>query len=113
MVSRTQPYTQPLLLLPQALLLALPVRDGRPDGYLARQQEGELKYMLAFASPARALEWVLLLQVRGRGCCWQLVAREDAVCKPACRVPNVPVTPVIVISRLQLVARLLPGRHVG
>ncbi|WIA42187.1 hypothetical protein OEZ86_009450 [Tetradesmus obliquus] len=44
--------------LMQALLLALPCRDG----YLARQQEGELKYMLAFASPARALEWALLLQ---------------------------------------------------
>lgn len=51
-------------LLLQALLLALPCRDG----YLARQQEGELKYMLAFASPARALEWALLLQVGGRRC---------------------------------------------
>ncbi|KAF6257722.1 hypothetical protein COO60DRAFT_1203083 [Scenedesmus sp. NREL 46B-D3] len=48
--------------LMQALLLALPCREGRPDGYLARQQEGEFKYMLAFSSPARALEWALLLQ---------------------------------------------------
>jgi hypothetical protein len=51
----------PVLL--QAMLLALPCREGRRDGYLARQQEGELKYMLAFASPVRALEWALLLQV--------------------------------------------------
>lgn len=45
------------------LLMALPDRDGRQDGYLCRQQEGVLKYMLAFREPARALEWALLMQV--------------------------------------------------
>jgi len=49
----------------QAVLLAL------PDGYLCREQEGELKYMLAFQEPTRAAEWCLIMQVRddtfGRG----------------------------------------------
>jgi hypothetical protein len=73
--------------------VALPCREGRPDGYLARQQEGELKYMLAFASPARALEWALLLQVGRnmsanhsvtsclmpgvRSACWPIVPRHS------------------------------------
>jgi hypothetical protein len=48
----------------QVALLALPERDGRSDGYLCREQEGELKYMLAFRDSARAVEWCLLVQVR-------------------------------------------------
>lgn len=44
-------------------LLLMPERDGHQDGYLCRQQEGVLKYMLAFREPARAVEWALLLQV--------------------------------------------------
>eukprot|EP00775_Hariotina_reticulata_P004431 gene4431-4686_t len=40
----------------QVLLLAL------PDGYLCREQEGVLKYMLAFRSPGQAAQWCLLLQ---------------------------------------------------
>eukprot|EP00878_Enallax_costatus_P019307 GHUV01020367.1.p1 GENE.GHUV01020367.1~~GHUV01020367.1.p1 ORF type:complete len:869 (+),score=259.19 GHUV01020367.1:252-2609(+) len=46
----------------QLLLMAMPERDGHQDGYLCRQQEGVLKYMLAFREPARAVEWALLLQ---------------------------------------------------
>eukprot|EP00775_Hariotina_reticulata_P001620 gene1620-1960_t len=33
-----------------------------PGGYLCRMQEGDLKYMLAFASARGALEWCLLVQ---------------------------------------------------
>jgi hypothetical protein len=33
-----------------------------PEGYLCREQPGDLKYMVAFASPSAALEWALLLQ---------------------------------------------------
>eukprot|EP00775_Hariotina_reticulata_P013223 gene13223-13354_t len=40
----------------QVVLLAL------PDGYLCREQEGALKYLLAFKEPARAAEWCLLMQ---------------------------------------------------
>ena len=42
-----------------------------PAGYLVRVQEGDLRYMLAFAHPVAALEWCLLMQVRlrGRGVC--------------------------------------------
>jgi hypothetical protein len=36
--------------------------DAVPGGYLCREQEGELKYMLAFPSAAAALEWCLLVQ---------------------------------------------------
>jgi hypothetical protein len=52
------------LLWLQVALLALPERDGRSDGYLCREQEGELKYMAAFRDSARAVEWCLLVQVR-------------------------------------------------
>eukprot|EP00775_Hariotina_reticulata_P005600 gene5600-5838_t len=42
--------------LMQAVLLAL------PDGYLCREQDGVLKYMLAFKEAARAAEWCILMQ---------------------------------------------------
>eukprot|EP00775_Hariotina_reticulata_P005596 gene5596-5834_t len=42
--------------LMQATLLAL------PDGYLCREQDGVLKYMLAFKEAARAAEWCILMQ---------------------------------------------------
>eukprot|EP00775_Hariotina_reticulata_P010840 gene10840-10996_t len=42
--------------LMQALLLCM------QDGYLCREQEAVLKYMVAFRDPARAVEWCLLLQ---------------------------------------------------
>jgi hypothetical protein len=37
--------------------------DAR-DGYLCRCQEADLKYMVAFASPHKAVQWCLLVQVR-------------------------------------------------
>lgn len=46
-------------LLRRVLLAAL---DAVPGGYLCREQEGELKYMLAFPSAAAALQWCLLVQ---------------------------------------------------
>ncbi|WIA32818.1 hypothetical protein OEZ86_006000 [Tetradesmus obliquus] len=48
--------------LMQVALLALPERDGRPDGYVCREQEGGLKFMAAFRDSARAVEWCLLVQ---------------------------------------------------
>jgi hypothetical protein len=59
-------HNQFLLSVPfaQVALLALPERDGRSDGYICREQEGELKYMIAFRDSARAVEWCLLVQVR-------------------------------------------------
>eukprot|EP00878_Enallax_costatus_P033120 GHUV01036507.1.p1 GENE.GHUV01036507.1~~GHUV01036507.1.p1 ORF type:complete len:715 (+),score=212.45 GHUV01036507.1:3-2147(+) len=44
------------------LLAAIRDSSGQQDGYLWRQQEGELKYLLAFREPAKAVEWALLLQ---------------------------------------------------
>ena len=41
----------------QALLLSF------SDGYLCREQEGVLQYMLAFREPARAAEWCMVVQV--------------------------------------------------
>jgi len=41
----------------QATLLSL------PDGYLCREQEAVMKYLLAFREPARAAEWCLMMQV--------------------------------------------------
>jgi hypothetical protein len=52
---RCRQFFVPLL---QAVLLAL------PDGYLCREQDGVLKYMLAFREAARAAEWCILMQVR-------------------------------------------------
>jgi hypothetical protein len=54
------------VLLLQVLLAALPEADGQCDGYLCREQEGDMKYMLAFREPSRALQWCLLVQVGGR-----------------------------------------------
>lgn len=47
-------------------LLSRVVRDAlrRLGGYLCRVQEGDMKFMVAFASPVTALEWCLLVQVR-------------------------------------------------
>ena len=47
-------------------LLSRVVRDSlrRVGGYLCRVQEGDLKFMVAFANPVVALEWCLLVQVR-------------------------------------------------
>lgn len=42
----------------QALLLSL------PDGYLCREQEAVLKYMVAFQEPTKAMEWCIMMQVR-------------------------------------------------
>lgn len=47
------------------LLMALPEQMGPQDGYMCREMPGELKYMVAFREPARAVEWALMLQVRG------------------------------------------------
>jgi hypothetical protein len=46
-------------------LLNRVVRDAlrRLGGYLCRVQEGDMKFMVAFASPVTALEWCLLVQV--------------------------------------------------
>lgn len=64
-----------LLCCLQVLLAALPEADGsQGDGYLCREQEGEMKFMLAFREPSRALEWCLLVQVGGGG------ARMPACC---------------------------------
>ena len=41
-------------------LAYFPVTKGQ--GYLCREQDGEFKYMIAFETPAGALEWCLLLQ---------------------------------------------------
>lgn len=38
------------------------------DGYMCRTQDGDLKYMAAFAAPHRAVQWCLLVQVRVLGC---------------------------------------------
>jgi hypothetical protein len=48
------------------VLLSRVVRDAlrRLGGYLCRVQEGDMKFMVAFASPVTALEWCLLVQVR-------------------------------------------------
>jgi adenylate cyclase len=45
-------------------LLHQAVRDGlrRCGGYLCRVQEGDLRFMVAFASPVAALEWCLVVQ---------------------------------------------------
>lgn len=53
----------------QVLLAALPEQDGQPAGYLCRQQEQCMRFMLAFSQPTRALEWCLMMQVRAAGCC--------------------------------------------
>lgn len=49
------------------VLLSRVVRDAlrRLGGYLCRVQEGDMKFMVAFASPVTALEWCLLVQVSG------------------------------------------------
>lgn len=67
LVRRRRPFT-PVV---QALLSRV-VRDAlrRLGGYLCRVQEGDLKMMVAFASPVMALEWCLLVQVR---CCGGLI----------------------------------------
>eukprot|EP00775_Hariotina_reticulata_P005277 gene5277-5512_t len=54
----------------QAVLLAL------PDGYLCREQEGELKYMLAFQEPTRAAEWCLIMQEVLQHVPWPAAVRE-------------------------------------
>ncbi len=38
-----------------------------PGGYLVRVQEGDLKFMVCFASPVGALEFCLIMQVGARG----------------------------------------------
>lgn len=59
------PSPSPLSHCYQVLLSALPEVDGpQGDGYLCREQEGDMKYMVAFREPCRALEWCLLVQVR-------------------------------------------------
>ncbi|KAI8463865.1 MAG: nucleotide cyclase [Monoraphidium minutum] len=48
-----------------ARLLRLVLRaglDAVPGGYLCREQEGKLRYMLVFDSPERALQWCLTVQ---------------------------------------------------
>lgn len=67
LVKRRRPFT-PVV---QALLNRV-VRDAlrRLGGYLCRVQEGDMKFMVAFASPVTALEWCLVVQVRCCcGCC--------------------------------------------
>jgi len=46
-------------------LLSRVVRDAlrRLGGYLCRVQEGDMKFMVVFASPVTALEWCVLVQV--------------------------------------------------
>jgi hypothetical protein len=46
-------------LLRRVMLAAL---DAVPGSYLCREQEGDLKYMLAFPSASRALQWCLIVQ---------------------------------------------------
>lgn len=54
----------------QVLLAALPASDGVRDGYLCREQECDMRYMVAFRNTTRALEWCLLVQVgSGWGVC--------------------------------------------
>jgi hypothetical protein len=48
----------------QVVLAALPLADGQPAGYMCREQECDMKFMLAFKEPSRALEWCLLVQVK-------------------------------------------------
>lgn len=62
LVKRRRPFT-PVV---QGLLNRV-VRDAlrRLGGYLCRVQEGDMKFMVAFASPVTALEWCLLVQVCG------------------------------------------------
>ena len=45
-----------------AALAAVRAAAPRGTGYLCREQEGELKYMVAFSTPRAALEWCLVLQ---------------------------------------------------
>jgi hypothetical protein len=54
-------------------LLCRVVRDAlrRLGGYLCRVQEGDMKFMVAFADPLTALEWCLLVQVRLSALCVQ------------------------------------------
>lgn len=60
LVRRRRPFTAVV----QTLLNRV-VRDSlrRLGGYLCRVQEGDMKFMVAFASPVTALEWCLLVQV--------------------------------------------------
>lgn len=64
-LTRTVPHRRTFTPLVQALLSRVP-RDAlrRLGGYLCRVQEGDMKFMVAFASPVTALEWCLLVQVR-------------------------------------------------
>lgn len=71
---------------------------GWPGGYLCRSDEGQLRFMLAFAAPADALEWCMVAQVgcwlcvvqarvqaRGWRVCWAGgVCWEDAQCCLLC-----------------------------
>jgi hypothetical protein len=52
-------------------LLSRVVRDAlrRLGGYLCRVQDGDMKFMVAFASPVTAMEWCLLVQVSWPGLC--------------------------------------------
>lgn len=60
LVRRRRPFTAVV-----QTLLSRVVRDSlrRLGGYLCRVQEGDMKFMVAFASPVTALEWCLLVQV--------------------------------------------------
>ena len=40
------------------------------DGYMCRCHEADLRFMVAFESPVRAVEWCLLVQVGGWGSGW-------------------------------------------
>lgn len=76
-----------LLLSCQVLLAALPESDGVRDGYLCREQECDMRFMVCFRETTRALEWCLLVQV---GVC---LASGCGVCRvasdvvAACRMP--------------------------
>eukprot|EP00775_Hariotina_reticulata_P007361 gene7361-7572_t len=65
-----QAVHQTLVKLMQATLLAL------SDGYLCREQEAVMKYMLAFSGPARAAEWCLVMQDVLQHMVWLVEATE-------------------------------------
>jgi hypothetical protein len=77
----------------QVALLALPERDGRSDGYLCREQEGELKYMAAFRDSARAVEWCLLVQVRAAPVICHMFAAIDTVARASAALGLAQVVP--------------------
>ena len=49
-------------ILSETLRAILRDQDSPATGYLCREQEGDLKYMIVFSSPRSAMEWCLVVQ---------------------------------------------------